>query len=231
MTLIDPPEPATVEKSIELLTKLNALDAEENLTPLGYHLAKLPLDARTGKMVLLSSIFGCIDPIASIAASLSFKDAFYRPLNKEKEVARIKKRFAGDSQSDHLMLANVMGRWKSIENRQAQYNFCRENFLNNTTLNQLDNMKGQFCDLLYNARFLPSNNISDQRSNRNSSNKKLLKALICAGLFPNIAYVRKVIRPRNSPDAKKIILHIEDCGRAEISDSSVNSKLADFESK
>lgn len=50
------------------------------LTPLGYHLAKLPLDPQTGKMILFGAMFGCLDPILTVAASLSFKDAFVCPL-------------------------------------------------------------------------------------------------------------------------------------------------------
>jgi len=59
---------------------MNALDSKENLTPLGYHLAKLPVDPQTGKMILLGALFSCVDPIFSIAAGLGFKDAFQTPL-------------------------------------------------------------------------------------------------------------------------------------------------------
>ena len=45
----------------------------EQLTPLGFHLAQLPMDPQTGKMILLGAIFGCLDPVLSVAASLSFK--------------------------------------------------------------------------------------------------------------------------------------------------------------
>lgn len=47
-SVIDPPNAKAVELSLQLLTTLNALDEDEQLTPLGYHLAKLPLDPRTG---------------------------------------------------------------------------------------------------------------------------------------------------------------------------------------
>ena len=59
----------------------NALDRNtEDLTPLGYHLARMPVDPHVGKMLLFGAIFSCIDPIATIAASLGFRDAFYIPL-------------------------------------------------------------------------------------------------------------------------------------------------------
>lgn len=64
----------------KLLKDLNALDDDEYLTPLGYHLAKLPMDPQTGKMILMGALFSVVDPVFSVAASLSFKDAFAVPL-------------------------------------------------------------------------------------------------------------------------------------------------------
>lgn len=48
-SVLDPPDPKAIALSLELLSSLNALDQQENLTPLGYHLAQLPLDPRTGE--------------------------------------------------------------------------------------------------------------------------------------------------------------------------------------
>lgn len=40
------------------------------LTPLGYHLAHLPMDARVGKLLLVGAFLQCLDPILTIAAAL-----------------------------------------------------------------------------------------------------------------------------------------------------------------
>lgn len=63
-----------------MLRQLNALDENENLTPLGFHLAKMPLDPQIGKMLLMAVTMSCLNPILSIAATLSFKDPFFLPL-------------------------------------------------------------------------------------------------------------------------------------------------------
>lgn len=49
-SVLDPPTDRAIELSLELLRTLNAIDSKECLTPLGYHLACLPLDPRTGKI-------------------------------------------------------------------------------------------------------------------------------------------------------------------------------------
>ncbi|XP_050084440.1 ATP-dependent DNA/RNA helicase DHX36-like isoform X3 [Anopheles aquasalis] len=224
--LLDKPSDEVIEESLKLLNRLNAIDDDQKLTPLGYHLARLPMDPRTGKMVLLASIFSCVDPITSIAASLSFKNAFYKPLGKEKEVDRIRRRFADGIASDHIMLARVIDEWRGQSNRAG---FCHRNFLNNATLQQLSNMKRQFCEYLHGARFLPSIGCDAPENNRHTGSNELLAAIVGAGLYPNVAFIRKVIRSRNSPDGRAI-LSIEGQGRAEIHPSSVNGNRGVFHS-
>lgn len=58
----------------------NALDGNEELTPLGYHLAALPVSPRVGKMILFGAIFSCLDPVLIVASVLGFKDPFVFPL-------------------------------------------------------------------------------------------------------------------------------------------------------
>ena len=58
--LMDPPQVEAVNLSLNLLQSLNAIDADEQLTPLGFHLSKLPMDPQLGKMILLGAIFSCL---------------------------------------------------------------------------------------------------------------------------------------------------------------------------
>jgi len=101
----EPPEEKTVKLSLELLRTLGALDDAECLTPLGFHLAQLPTDPRTGKLILMGAIFGCLEPLLSIAATLSFKDPFVLPLHQEAQARKAKKHLAEGSRSDHLLCA------------------------------------------------------------------------------------------------------------------------------
>lgn len=64
----------------QLLGCLRALDEREHLTPLGFHLARLPMDPQTGKMLLMAAIFSCLDPVLTVASCLSFKEPFVIPL-------------------------------------------------------------------------------------------------------------------------------------------------------
>lgn len=76
--LVEPPATESLNAAKQLLRDLGALTAEEKLTPLGYHLACLPVDVRIGKLMLFGAIFRCLDPALTIAASLAFKSPFVR---------------------------------------------------------------------------------------------------------------------------------------------------------
>lgn len=74
------PQADAVKMAIEKLTYLQALDSNEQLTALGYHLAKLPVSPSIGKAILFGAIFSCLDPVLTICAILGFKDPFVVPL-------------------------------------------------------------------------------------------------------------------------------------------------------
>lgn len=49
----------------------------------GRYLAKLPMEPKLGKMLILGAILGCLDPILTVAAGLSVRDPFLTPLDKK----------------------------------------------------------------------------------------------------------------------------------------------------
>ena len=80
--LMNPPEVEAVNLSLDLLRSLNAIDANEQLTPLGYHLSKLPMDPQLGKMILLGAIFSCLVSLIFIHKS---QRLFFFKFNKAKQ--------------------------------------------------------------------------------------------------------------------------------------------------
>lgn len=67
---LEPPNVESVDTAVAALKRLGALDEREGLTPLGQHLAALPVDVRVGKMLLYGSMLGCLDPVLTIAAGI-----------------------------------------------------------------------------------------------------------------------------------------------------------------
>ena len=88
---LDPPSARNVRRAIDALIGVKALTTTEDLTPLGRQLARLPLDVFLGKLILLGTIFGCLDATLSIAAILSSKSPFSAPMNarSQADMARL----------------------------------------------------------------------------------------------------------------------------------------------
>lgn len=116
---------------------MNALDENEQLTPLGFHLAKLPLDPQIGKMILMAAIFGCVDPIMSIAACLSFKDPFSAPLELQHLLMQAKMKLADGHKSDHYVYHAAMSGWEEANRCNEGRSFAKSYFLSDPTLRLL----------------------------------------------------------------------------------------------
>lgn len=228
--VLDPPSPKAVKLSLMLLVGMRALDEDENLTPLGYHLANLPVDPQAGKMLIFASLFSCFDPIASIAACLGFKDPFIIPLGKEKDVDQRKKELCAGMKSDHLLLSEVISLWERAEERRRGWEFCRVNYLSNNTLTQLCEMKNQFARHLYDMRFLDSDKSRCTSGNFNSNYPGLLKAIVCAGLYPNIAIIKKQ-KVNQKTGVGCLLLYTPEDGKVRLHPKSVNNNQSDFGSK
>lgn len=222
---LDPPSEKAVNLAIKNLTDLTALDRSENLTALGVHLARLPVEPHIGKLILFGALLGCLDPILTIAASLSFKDPFFIPLGKEKMADMRRKTLSRNSKSDHLTIVNAFKGWEEAKYRGARYEreFCWDNFLSANTLQMLHNMKGQFAEHLMHAGFVSSKDPKDPKSNVNSDNEKLVKAVIVAGLYPKVAKIRQC---HSKKRPVKVYTHTD--GKVCIHPKSVNVEEREF---
>jgi len=55
------------------------------------------LDPNLGKMLLMGSVFQCLDPVLTIAAALAYRSPFVLPIDRKEEADAVKRSFAGDS--------------------------------------------------------------------------------------------------------------------------------------
>lgn len=74
--VLQPPPEKAVAAALAALQVLGALDEEECLTPLGRHLAQLPMEPRLGKLLVTAAFMGCLSGALTIAACLSYKTPF-----------------------------------------------------------------------------------------------------------------------------------------------------------
>uniref|UniRef100_A0A3P9HF04 ATP-dependent DNA/RNA helicase DHX36 n=1 Tax=Oryzias latipes TaxID=8090 RepID=A0A3P9HF04_ORYLA len=223
---LDRPTEEAVNLAIKNLRDLNALDHTENLTPLGFHLARLPVEPHIGKLILFGALLGCLDPVVTIAASLSFKDPFFIPLGKEKMADMRRRTLSRNSKSDHLTIVYAFQGWEEAKRRGGRYEreYCWDNFLSANTLQMIHNMKSQFGEHLKHTGFVSSKDPKDPESNINSDNEKLIKAVIVAGLYPKVA----TIRPSHSKKRPGVKVYTQADGKVNIHPKSVNAEEKEF---
>jgi len=224
---MQPPDEKAIGNTIKSLKQMGAFDDNEEMTALGYHLARLPVAPRVGRMILYGAIFSCLDPVLTIAASLDFKEPFYIPLHKEREADEKRCELARNTESDHIMLVNAFKGWEEAKKHQNARQFCWNYFLSENTLRMIENMKKQFAQLLYDIGFLTSSQVKDRQANHYSNNMKLVKAVICAGLYPHVVKVS----PKHGHRPKPPVLYTEDYGRVSMHPKSVNEKRTQFTSQ
>ena len=73
---MDPPEETAIAAGVATLVAIGALERNETPTHLGRLLESLPISPLAGNLVLHGALFGCLDPILTIACASSFQCAF-----------------------------------------------------------------------------------------------------------------------------------------------------------
>ncbi|CAN7994330.1 unnamed protein product [Ixodes hexagonus] len=129
-----PPLDAVIESEV-LLREMGALTVYGELTPLGKILARLPIEPRLGKMLILGLIFGAGDALCTISANSStFPEPFDTPFPKR--LGYVHRRFFGGRWSDHITLLNVFGQWEEAHMRgeYAESGFCEQFSISMPTL-------------------------------------------------------------------------------------------------
>jgi ATP-dependent RNA helicase DHX36 len=147
---MDAPDAAAVENAVARLEALGALDGDEALTPLGEALAQLPMDPAVGKLLLYGAVFDCLEPVLSIAASLSYKSPFVSPLERRAEADEAKRRMAEGLRSDHWALLAAVRRWQGLHDagrRREAHDWARANFLLPKALDMICDMRTQLAQV------------------------------------------------------------------------------------
>ncbi|XP_014253741.1 putative ATP-dependent RNA helicase DHX57 [Cimex lectularius] len=252
--IIEPPSMENVEGAVKRLKNIGALDEQANVTPLGKHLASLPVDVRIGKLLLYGAMFCALDSALTIAAFLSYKTPFITHIRKREDIDIKRKKFVTGF-SDHLTTLNAYKGWlKAIETKgmRGGVSFAKVNYLSTRTLSTLADMKLQYLELLGDIGFVPGNleivrrpgvdrifHMTGPELNVNGENQKLLASILCASLYPNIV---KILTPTKTfqesiagavPQPlrpEELVFKTKTDGYVSIHPTSVNSNVSNYPS-
>ncbi|CAK9017343.1 unnamed protein product [Durusdinium trenchii] len=202
----EPPALEAVERAIRALVAIGALenDSQLRLTPLGFHLAHMPVDARIGKMLVYGSLCKCLAPILTIAACLSQRSPFIRNFNRTKEELQVQERrnVWGELHSDQLAAAKAYDKYheQRRQGRENAWAVCDRFGLSSSTLDDVAQLRQQFLRHLAETGFADAEAGEDggDQVNVHQSNLSLVRCVMCAGLFPNVAQVQRQSNARGT---------------------------------
>jgi ATP-dependent RNA helicase DHX36 len=167
-------------------------------------------------MVLLGSLFKCLDPILILAAIESNRSFFLSPPGVQDQANAIRYGMALGQPSDHLALLNAFREWRFIKNtrgRNAANEYAFQNFMHTGGLQTIEKTAEQMLEMLVNwglAKDIPSsqrynNELGDPELNINSDVQPLIFALLTSGLMPNLAVQMTPILLQTTVDSKALI--------------------------
>lgn len=245
--LPEPPDIEAVNVAVMELTSLGALSPREELTELGNLLAKLPVDARLGKLILLGVCFGAADECLTMAAALASRSPFMSPMERREQADESKRGFGMGLQSDHLA---VMLAYQQFDaGGHSRFDFARDRFLSIRTLQSIGQLKRQLLEALSQAGMCASglrasyveslgrhagggDGVRIALNQRAVAPPELLYGILCAALFPQVAYVHAPQTKKGACSADMVRLHIRDPKGnsfepqvASLHPSSINSKM------
>jgi hypothetical protein len=181
------------------------------LTPLGYHLSRLPMDAKVGKVLIVGCILKCLDGALIVAAALSHtKSCFPSQRWSSCSVADWKQALearnrlvesgfggrdwkGGTVKGDLIACIAIYNEWSLKKGYKERIAFCQSHALDSAALNDIAALRDQFKECLVDAGFLQGKDSNNSFYNMHKDDALLTSCCLVAGLYPNVC---TLLRPR-----------------------------------
>uniref|UniRef100_A0A8C3AZL0 RNA helicase n=1 Tax=Cyclopterus lumpus TaxID=8103 RepID=A0A8C3AZL0_CYCLU len=194
--VLDSPEQEAVRDAVRNLQDIGVLDKTETLTPLGERVSCMSCDPRLGKVLVLSAMFRCVLPMLSVAACLT-KDPFYNSMQNRGLVNKAKEALSRSSSSDYLVFIRAVLGWRRLQHegdREERDDYLYRHTLSKFSLRFINGLISQFSENLNEAEVVTRASECQRATslyNEHSNQDELLKAVLLAGLYPNLIQVKK----------------------------------------
>ncbi|MDH5481143.1 MAG: ATP-dependent RNA helicase HrpA, partial [Nitrosomonas sp.] len=143
----------------QLLAELGAVDENNRLTPIGWRLAKFPIDPKIARMILAAKHENCLNEILIIASALSLQDPRDRPFERQDAADRAHLRFQ-DERSDFLGFLKLWDFFDdSLKHKKSNRKLiaqCQEHFLSHRRMREWREIHGQLHVLIKELGFKPN---------------------------------------------------------------------------
>ncbi|BCL74916.1 ATP-dependent helicase [Jeongeupia sp. HS-3] len=148
---LEAPSSRLITDGYQQLHELGAVDDQDELTPVGKQLARLPVDPRLARMLLAGHEQACLHEVLIIASGLSVQDPRDRPFDARDAADRAQAKFV-DEKSDFLTYLNL---WAFFEKAVAEktsnkqlVEVCHAHFLSHIRLREWRDLYRQLADIV-----------------------------------------------------------------------------------
>ena len=204
-----PPIDAVIEAEV-ILREMKCLDENDELTPLGKILARLPIEPRLGKMMILGCMFRVGDALSTMAANSTTFPEVYNMGPDVRRLSAQQKWFAGARYSDHVAMLHAFQAWEEARGggEYAEQAFCDSKNLSMPTLRVTWEAKNQLQALLQSAGFPEETLCPTPLNYQAGADVRLdtITALLCMGLYPNVCF-HKEKRKVLTTESKAALIH------------------------
>ena len=148
---LEAPSPRMVADGYQLLAELGAVDERNELTEIGWRLAKFPIDPRISRMVIAAQEQHCVTEILIIAAALEIQDPRDRPYERAEAADQAHSKFH-DERSDFLAFVKLWA-WfdEALKHKKSNRKFTgqlQDNFLSPRRMREWRDVHGQLHTLV-----------------------------------------------------------------------------------
>lgn len=213
-------------RSLKEVGIVNVFADEESLTILGQHVARIPVNVRLAKMLIFGAVFKCLDPILTIVGALSVKSPFVQAMHDTYQAEAAQREFRHES-SDFLSFVKLWNAYvPEVQNSKDQgRGYCRKKWINWTVMREIRDLREQNLELLCQIGFvqgkLREHDVAKSVYSSNGELEVVVHAVICSGLYPNIAHA-----VQEHKDDPPVLWHKQE--RLHFHSSSVNHKKKGF---
>jgi len=184
---IEAPSKRAITDGYQLLAELGAVDDDNELTPIGKELARLPLDPRVGRMILEARGREALDEVLVIASAMSVQDVRDRPMDAQAQADQQHVKFDDDKSE----FTGYLKLWKWIHNARGghgtehklsnrQYEqLLRQNFINIRRVREWRDTHTQLLTVVTEHKW---------RINTQPASYEQLHLSMLAGLLGNVGY-------------------------------------------
>ena len=176
---IQAPDARNIRDGYDTLLEIGALEGgglRNELTAIGRHLARLPIDPRVGRMILAADSERCLADVLVIAAALSTQDPRERPIDRQEAADAAHAQFREEG-SDFLGFLRL---WRELHREQKRLSgnqfrrWCRERFISYLRFREWHDTQAQLHTLMTDMGFV----VTDRPAKGDNIHRALLTGLL-----------------------------------------------------